>query len=135
MGKLSSPNIRVSTVASAAVWGLATTGGMRRSMADLDVVPVLVSGLKRTFKMPTHPDGEAVTDGPDGMVSEKERALLQRNMLGALAVLLIDRWVGWHAHDVLAHVWVWMRVQGAALAMPACMQWSPATAQPLTCTL
>lgn len=51
LSKLSSNNVPVATAAAAAVWGLATTAGMRRSMSDLDVVSLVVANLKKTLKM------------------------------------------------------------------------------------
>ena len=54
LSKLNSQDIGVATIAAAVVWGLATTAGCRRSLADLDVVSMLVANLKRTLKVRTH---------------------------------------------------------------------------------
>ncbi len=91
VNKLSSNSIPVATTAAAAVWALATTGGMRRSMADLDVPASLLAVLKKTLKMQTFPDPEPGESLPEGMVAESARARLQLHQLGALAVLLVDR--------------------------------------------
>lgn len=53
--QLNSANLAVATTAAAAVWGLATTGTMRRSMADLNVVPMLLTAIKKTMKMQVGP--------------------------------------------------------------------------------
>ncbi len=92
--KLSSNNISVATTAAAAVWGLATTGTMRRSMADLDVITSVLTALKRTLKLTTVPDPTDGSDGPTGgeVLTESARARLQLHLLGGLAVLLVDRW-------------------------------------------
>lgn len=118
LNRLSSPNIEVATTTAAALWGLATTGLSRRSLADLDIVTLLLSNIKRTLKMPTVPDdagagglsgtssgGAGMEDGeggggggtegglrpPVGAVLESQRNRYQSYLVGALSVLLIDR--------------------------------------------
>ncbi len=117
LNRLSSPNIEVATTTAAALWGLATTGLSRRALADLDIVTLLLSNIKRTLKMPTVPDdagaggvsvsssgGAGMEDGegggggtegggrpPFGAVAESQRNRYQSYLVGALSVLLIDR--------------------------------------------
>eukprot|EP00798_Chlamydomonas_sp_ICE-L_P023775 gene23775-9334_t len=89
LGKLSSNNIQVATLAAAAVWGLATTGTSRRNLSELDVISLVVSNLKRSLKLIiVDPNLE---DPPAGSATDTQRSLMQRNLLGGLAVLLIDR--------------------------------------------
>ena len=49
--KINSPNIVVSTTAAAAIWGLATTGGCRRCLAELDAVPIILGAINKTLTM------------------------------------------------------------------------------------
>eukprot|EP00198_Chlamydomonas_reinhardtii_P003541 XP_001692877.1 flagellar associated protein [Chlamydomonas reinhardtii] len=73
LNRLSSPSLEVATTTAAAIWGLATTGLSRKNLADLDIVSLLLSNIKRSFKMPA------------------QRNKYQSFLLGALSVLLIDR--------------------------------------------
>ncbi|GIL66635.1 hypothetical protein Vafri_20126 [Volvox africanus] len=111
LNRLSAPNLEVATTTAAAVWGLATTSLSRKALADLDIVSLLLSNLKRSLKMPVIPDeatvaaatastsGSAVDDVPAGggrntsnnSVPEAQRNRFQSFLLGALSVLLIDR--------------------------------------------
>mmetsp|Transcript_26929 Transcript_26929/g.69418 ORF Transcript_26929/g.69418 Transcript_26929/m.69418 type:complete len:871 (-) Transcript_26929:1245-3857(-) len=96
LAKINSPNITVSTTAAAALWGFATSGGCRRCLADLDAVPVMLAAINKTVKMQTIPDesgGEASAEGSQasGTITESMRAKLQQFLLGALAVMLVDR--------------------------------------------
>lgn len=56
LNRLSSPSLEVATTTAAAIWGLATTGLSRKNLADLDIVSLLLSNIKRSFKMPVIPD-------------------------------------------------------------------------------
>ncbi|KXZ56071.1 hypothetical protein GPECTOR_2g953 [Gonium pectorale] len=68
LNRLSSPNMDVATTTAAAVWGLATTGLSRRALADLDIISLLITNLKRSLKMPVVlEDGGATTGGGGGV--------------------------------------------------------------------
>ncbi len=105
---LESGNVVVASTGAAAVWGLATSSSCRRSLADLDIVPVIVACIKRSLKMPVMPDpppgaiaglmGDGEDGGgmgagmmPDGTATISQRATLQHHLVGALAMLLVDR--------------------------------------------
>ena len=91
---------QISSVGAAAVWGLATTSSCRHSLAALDVIPKILAAIKRSLKLQTFPDPDPGSD-PDpateavevegGPVSESLRSTLQRHLIGALAMLLVDR--------------------------------------------
>jgi hypothetical protein len=51
LAKINNPNIMVCTTAAAALWGLATTGGCRRGLAELDAVPILLAAITKTTTM------------------------------------------------------------------------------------
>ena len=90
---------KISSVGAAAVWGLATTSTCRRSLAALDVIPKLFAAIKRSLKLQTVPDpdpadvasGEAEAVADVGSVTESLRSTFQRHLIGALAMLLVDR--------------------------------------------
>ena len=100
---------QVVSIGAAAIWGLATTSACRRSLADLDAVHAVVAAIKRSLKLVPVPDpepsassvGGKPTGGaelseeslglPEGGATETQRATLQKHLLGALAMLLVDR--------------------------------------------
>ncbi|GAX81636.1 hypothetical protein CEUSTIGMA_g9064.t1 [Chlamydomonas eustigma] len=70
---LDSDNIRVASLAAAALWGLSTTGECRRQLNQLEAVQAVVKNLKRALKMTPVPDLE-----PE--VVEADEALLARGV-------------------------------------------------------
>lgn len=69
--------VQVSTMAAAAVWGLATSAGCRRNLSEVDAIPIIVNSIKRTLKMAVFPDPEPGDKPPSGIVTETQRATLQ----------------------------------------------------------
>ncbi len=55
------------------------------------LVPLFSHPPRLHARAQTFPDSADGADLPEGMVAESARGRLQRNLLGALAVLLIDR--------------------------------------------
>lgn len=95
--QLNSPIIECATISAAAVWGFATSAGCRKIMSDLDVISMVVGNIKRSLKANVIPDpppgSKQNTDDsqPSTIMSESQRATMQKHLLGALAMLLVDR--------------------------------------------
>ena len=89
------------------MWGLATTSSCRRSLADLDVIPTIVGAIKRSLKLTPIPNPEPGVadqddlDSPEGTVTESLRATFQRHLIGALAMLLVDRCCRWGLDHIM----------------------------------
>jgi hypothetical protein len=97
IGQLNSPIIECATISAAAVWGFATSSGCRKIMSDLDAIAMVLSNIKRSLKANVIPDplpgSKQSTDEslPPGTMTESQRAMMQKHLLGALAMLLVDK--------------------------------------------
>ncbi|KAG1678758.1 hypothetical protein FOA52_012798 [Chlamydomonas sp. UWO 241] len=97
--QLRSPSLAVVAVAAAAVWGLATSGSCRRIMAELDVVASVLHTIQRSLKVAVTPDtppakgshDEDAEGVPENAITQGKLAGLQHHLIGALAMLLVDR--------------------------------------------
>lgn len=110
VNRLSSPNLEVSKLAAAAIWGMSTSAHIRRMLLELNVMPTLTACVRGSLSLmvngttggddrsrasspPPSPSRSPTPMGlpPAAGVSEAHRDDLQAFLLGALSVLLVDR--------------------------------------------
>lgn len=90
---LQCPNVEVSRLCAAAVWGFAVNERCRALLVQLDAVRALLSLARQSLVMPCLGDTEALPQDcmAGGKCSQTQRNQLQACVLGALTVLVVDR--------------------------------------------
>jgi hypothetical protein len=118
-------NVEVSRVCAAAVWGLAVNERSRALLLELGAVQVLLLVARRSLVMQCMGDSEALPGDyvAAGRCSQTQRDQLQACVLGALSVMIIDRWVDGPG----------LAVRSGAGALAECMSVPPQTGAHRAC--